>query len=137
MKAKPLRVFAAASAAAMLFCGCAHVQTVLETRVEVVYNPGTGIFTFAKGGHPPFVPRDIVRALKNAGIAPDMEIYINMRTVENQRLITEIAALLANGGFQKSPIFCTDEIAESRGSYYRSMDMPRVTTPPRGTPVGQ
>jgi len=122
--------FSVAAAALLFVCGCKTTSVVAETRHEVRYNPNTRVFTFAKGNHPPFFPGEIAKALQKAGVQPDDEIRVNMHRLHDQVLITEIATQLSNNGFRRY-VFCTDQVAESRGSFLRPYDKPPATAPPR------
>jgi len=119
----------------LFLCGCKTTSTVSKVRPngssvhEVQYNPGSGLFTFKEGKHPPFIPRDIAKALHKAKIPPGDEILVNMRRFDDQILIAEIAKLLYNGGWTFA--FCTDQVAESRGSFMRPLDKPPVAGSPR------
>jgi len=125
----------------LMVCGCKNTTTVLSVRNdgstmvvanrhEVQYNPGTRLFTFSKGGHPSFAPREIVAALQGAGIKPDEEILVNMHRFDDKLLIADIAKSLSNGGYLKY-VFCTDQTAFSHGSYRKPFDIAPATAPPR------
>jgi len=118
----------------LLVCGCKTTSTVtVNNRLELLYNSDPGLFTFKQGYQPPFAPRDIVKALKKAGVQSGVEIRIHMGDFYDQIFIEETTKSLANGGFQ--PVtFCKDPTAFSHGSFLRPFDRPPATAPARQEP---
>ncbi len=112
---------------ALLLCACTTTTTTSRPStlgglkpdnrpsgfVELVYDLDAQTFTMLNIDEPPFTTKDMLKVLKDLKITTDQELRVNLHTLDNTPLISEISILLSNAGYSRY-VFCTDKVAESK-----------------------